>query len=112
MREGLKAPDCGAAAPLSASVTFAQSCNTARKLLSPDKRTRQGYRIKRASLSLKISKSVDRKERNEECLLRNRKTKGIRAFLFCIIRLWLLFLGAVESRDGCDGRAAGWRAEG
>lgn len=37
--EGLKAADCGAAAHLSFSVTFAQSCYTAQKLLPPDKRT-------------------------------------------------------------------------
>lgn len=37
--EGLKAADCGAAAPLSFSVTFAQCCYIAQKLLPPDKRS-------------------------------------------------------------------------
>lgn len=37
--EGLKAADCAAAAHPSFSVTFAQSCYTAQKLLPPDIRT-------------------------------------------------------------------------
>lgn len=96
--EGLKAADCAAAAHLSVSVTFAHSCHIAQKLLSPDKRTCQRYGIKSIFCVLKKQQSIGPKERNEECIVKNRTAKYIRASLFWVIRFaTLLFLGAVES---------------